>query len=189
MERLFEDMLRRGITEPMLTVVDGCPGLIKAVEEVFPGSDIQRCTKHKTENVLDKVLKVDKDKVHASLRKIFYASTEELAREAIEMFKKAWGAKYPSATECLMTDIEACLTYYKYPYRHWKRIMTTNVVQRSFKEVKRRTKGIRFNDEQRALAMAYWQLKELKWNGVSMTSATKAILARIWASKIQGIAA
>lgn len=185
----LEDLIRRGITDPMLTVVDGCPGLIKAVEEVLPGSDIQRCTKHKAENVLDKVLKVDKDKVHASLRKIFYASTEEHAREAVEMFKKAWGAKYPSATECLMTDIEACLTYYKYPYQHWKRIRTTNVVERSFKEVKRRTKGIRFNDEQRALAMAYWQLKELKWNGVSMTSATKAILARIRASKIQGIAA
>ncbi len=41
--------------------------------------------------------------------------TEGHAREAVEMFKKAWGAKYPSAAECLMTDIEACLTYYKYP--------------------------------------------------------------------------
>lgn len=185
----LEDMVRRGMTEPMLTVVDGCPGLIKAVEEIFSGSDIQRCTKHKTENVLDKVLKADKDKVHESLRKIFYASTGEHAREAVEMFKKAWGAKYPSATECLMTDIEACLTYYKYPYQHWKRVRTTNVVERSFKEVKRRTKGIRFNDEQRALAMAYWQLKELRWNGVSMTAATKAILAGIRASKIQRIAA
>lgn len=185
----LEDMIRRGMTEPMLTVVDGCPGLIKAVEEVFPNTDIQRCTKHKTENILDKVVKKDKDKVHESLRKIFYASTEGHAREAVEMFKKAWGAKYPSATECLMMDIEACLTYYKYPYQHWKRIRTTNVVERSFKEVKRRTKGIRYNDEQRALAMAYWQLKELKWNGVSMTSAARAILTGIRASKIQRIAA
>lgn len=180
----LEDMVRRGIKEPMLTVIDGCPGLIKAVEKIFPDSDIQRCTKHRTENVLDKVLKADKDKVHESLRKIFYASTGEHAREAVEMFKKAWGAKYPSATECLMTDIETCLTYYKYPYQHWKQIRTTNVIERSFKEVKRRTKGIRFNDEQRALAMVYWQLKELRWYGVSMTSATKAILARIKASSV-----
>jgi len=185
----LEDMVMRGLTEPMLTVIDGCPGLVKAVEEIFSGSDIQRCTKHKTENVLDKVLKADKDKIHESLRKIFYASTGEHAREAIDMFKKAWGVKYPSATECLMTDIEACLTYYKYPYQHWKRIRTTNVVERSFKEVKRRTRGIRFNDEQRALAMVYWQLKELRWYGVSMTSATKAILARIRTSKMQRIAA
>jgi transposase-like protein len=185
----LEDMVMRGLTEPMLTVIDGCPGLVKAVEEIFSGSDIQRCTKHKTENVLDKVLKADKDNVHESLRKIFYASTGEHAREAVEMFKKARGAKYPSATECLMTDIEACLTYYKYPYQHWKRIRTTNVVERSFKEVKRRTRGIRFNDEQRALAMVYWQLKELRWYGVRMTSATKAILAKIRISKMQRIAA
>lgn len=185
----LEDMVKRGLNEPLLTVIDGCPGLIKAVQEVFADSDIQRCTKHKTENVLDKVVKADKDKVHESLRKIFYASTGEHAREAVEMFKKAWGAKYSSATECLLEDIEACLTYYKYPYQHWKRIRTTNVVERSFKEVKRRTKGIRFNDEQRALAMVYWQLKELKWNGVNMTAATKAILAGIRASKIERIAA
>lgn len=104
-------------------------------------------------------------------------------------FKKAWGAKYPSATECLMTDIEACLTYYKYHYQHWKRIRTTNVVERSFKEVKRRTRGIRFNDKQRALALVYWQLKELRWNGVSMSEEAKAILTKICASRIQRIAA
>jgi len=46
------------------------------------------------------------------------------------------------------------LTYYKYPYQHWKRIRTTNVIERSFKEVKRRTKGIgRFQIEERALTM------------------------------------
>ena len=44
------------MSEPMLTVIDGCPGLSKAVDEVFPESDKQRCTKHKTENVLDKAL-------------------------------------------------------------------------------------------------------------------------------------
>jgi transposase-like protein len=186
----LEDMVRRGMTEPMLIIVDGCPGLIKAVEEIFSGSDIQRCTKHKTENVLDKVLKADKDNVHESLRKIFYASTYEHAKEAVELFKDRWGKKYPSAVEILMEDIELCMTYYKYPYRHWKRIRTTNVVERSFREVKRRTKGVgRFQDEERALAMVYWQLKELRWYGVSMTKEARAILAGIKVSKLERIAA
>jgi len=186
----LDDLIRRGMREPMLTVIDGCPGLIRAVGEVFPESEVQRCTKHRTENVLDKVLKEDRDKVKESIRKIFYASTYEHAKEAIELFKKNWGRKYPSATECLLTDIEQCLTYYKYPYQHWKRIRTTNVVERSFKEVKRRTEAIgRFQDEGRALTMVYWQLKELKWNGVRMTGEAKAILASIRASKIQRIAA
>ena len=65
------------------------------------------------------------------------------------------------------------------------KIRTTNVVERGFREVKRRTKGIgRFKDEERALTMVYRQLKELKWNGVSMTNDAKAILTKIRASKL-----
>jgi len=186
----LEDLVRRGMSEPMLTVIDGCPGLIKAVDEVFPESDKQRCTKHKTENVLDKALEQDRASVKESVRKVFYASTYEHAKEAVEMFKKKWSMKYPSAVECLTEDIESCLTYYKYPYQHWLRIRTTNVVERSFKEVKRRVKGIgRFQNEERALTMVYWQLNELKWNGVLMNKEAKAILAKIRISRIQRIAA
>jgi transposase-like protein len=186
----LDDLLARGLKEPMLAVIDGCPGLIRAVHEVFPETDMQRCTKHKTENVLDKVLSQDSVKVKESVRKIFYASTYEHAREAIELFKKNWNRKYPSAVECLLSDIEACLTYYKYPYQHWRRIRTTNVVERSFKEVKRRTKGIgRFQNEERALTMVYWQLTELKWHGVRMTSEAKAILAGVKNAKIARSAA
>ena len=186
----LEDLLLRGMGQPMLAVIDGCPGLIKAVSEVFPESDKQRCTKHKTENVLDKVLEKDRAQVKESVRKVFYASTYEHAKEAVELFKKKWSMKYPSAVQCLTEDIESCLTYYKYPYQHWLRIRTTNVVERSFKEVKRRVKGIgRFQNEERALTMVYWQLKELKWNGVSMTREAKAILTSIRASRLQRVAA
>lgn len=186
----LDDLIGRGLKEPMLAVIDGCPGLEKAVREVFSGIDVQRCTKHKTENVLDKVLKQDRANVKESVRKIFYASTYEHALEAVELFKKNWNRKYPSATECLLADIEACLTYYKYPYQHWRRIRTTNVVERSFREVKRRTKGVgRFQDEERALTMVYWQLKELKWHGVRMTGEVKAILARLRALRIGRAAA
>jgi putative transposase len=186
----LEDHVQRGMSEPLLTIIDGCPGLIKAVDEVFPESDKQRCTKHRTENVLDKVLQQDRASVKNSVRKVFYASTYEHAKEAVELCKKKWSMKYPSAVKCLTDDIESCLTYYKYPYQHWLRIRTTNVVERGFREVKRRVKGIgRFQNEERALTMVYWQLNELKWNGVSMTKEAKAILKMIHASRIQRVAA
>ena len=186
----LEDLLRRGMGTPMLTVIDGCPGLIKAVDEVFPESDKQRCTKHRTENVLDKVLEQDKASVKESARKVLYASTYEHAKEAVELFKKKWSTKYPSAVECLTENVEDCLTYYKYPYQHWLKIRTTNIVERSFKEVKRRVKiAGRFQNEERGLTMVYWQLHELRWNGVKMTREAKAILTRIQASRIQRIAA
>jgi len=69
-------------------------------------------------------------------------------------------------------------------------IRTTNIVERSFKEVKRRVKAAgRFQNEERALTMVYWQLKELKRNSVSMTKEAKAIITKILASRIQRIAA
>jgi transposase-like protein len=180
----LEDFVIRGLNEPLLTVIDGCPSLIKAVTEVFPSSDVQRCTKHKTENVLDKVLKADRDKVRDYLRKVFYAPTYEHAQEAIDLFKRDWGRRYPGALECLLDGIELCLTYYKYPYTHRKRIRTTNVAERSFSEVKRRTKVIgRFQDETRALTLVWWQLKELRWYGIGMTHKAKVILNNIRASR------
>jgi transposase-like protein len=186
----LEDLLKREMNVPMLTVIDGCPGLIKAVDEVIPESDKQRCTKHRTENVLDNVLEQDKASVKTSVRKVFYASTYEHAKEAVELFRKKWSMKYPSAVECLTENREDCLTYYQYPYQHWLRIRTTNIVERSFKEVKRRVKvAVRFQNEERALTMVYWQLKELSWNGVSMTREAKAILTKIRVSRMQRIAA
>ena len=109
-----------------------------------------------------KVLKEDHGEVKDSLRKIFYAPTYEHAQEAIEMFRRAWGKRYPSAWDILSNDLELCLTYYRYPYLHWRRIRTTNAIERTFREVRQRTRGIgRFKDEERALTMIYWQLKEL----------------------------
>ena len=102
----LEDLVRRGMSEPMLTVIDGCPGLIKAVDEVFPESNKQRCTKHKTENVLDKVLQQDRASVKESVRKVFYASTYEHAKEAVELFRKKWGMKYPSAVALCVNIVE-----------------------------------------------------------------------------------
>ncbi len=63
-------------------------------------------------------------------------------------------------------------------------------MERSFLEVKRRIRGIgRFKDEERALTMVYWQMKELRWYGVSMTKEARAILAEISISRLDRIAA
>ena len=114
----IEDMRRRGLRDPLLIITDGSPGLLRAVEEIFPGTDTQRCTNHKMENVLEKVLKEDQKEVRDDIRKIFYAPTIEHAREGSSIFEKKW-KKYTSAVECLSKDIDACLTYYKFPYIHW----------------------------------------------------------------------
>lgn len=189
---LLDDLRRRGLNDPLLIITDGCPGLLKAVEDVFPDVKTQRCTKHRMENVIEKVLKEDHEEVRDDLRKIFYAPTYEHAKEAVVVFEKKWGKRYPSAVECLSGGIENCLTYYKFPYSHWKRIRTTNTLERGFKEVRQRVRVIgRFKDEEKALATVWWLMKDAqeRWNGLCMTKEIREILNRLRNPVVEKMAA
>lgn len=90
-----------------------------------------------------------------------------------------------SATEYLMEYIEACLTYYKHSYQHKKRTRTTSVVARSFKGMNRRTKEMRYNNEQRVLAMAMQADKrtitifnKVEWSNCASAKAVLEILKK-----------
>jgi len=182
----FDDLRERGLKDPLLIVSDGCPGLLRALEEVFPGIETQRCTKHRMENVLKKVLKEDHKEVRDDLRRVFYGPTLEHSREAVVLFERKWRKRYPSAVECLLTGIEKCQTYYKFPHTHWRRIRTINAVERGFREVRQRIRSIgRFKDEQRALATVWWLMKDAqeRWYGVGMTKEAREILARLRSEK------
>ena len=186
------DMKERGLNDPLLIITDGSPGLLKVLYELFPDVDTQRCTKHKMANALDKALKVDQGEVKDDLRRIFYAPTFEHAKEAVYLFEKRWRRKYPSAVGCLIKDIDSCLTYYKFPHIHWRRIRTTNAIERGFREVRQRVRGIgRFKDEERALAFVYRQMKENqeRWKGLSMTEEAEDILRLLKSIKMERLAA
>jgi transposase-like protein len=93
------------------------------------------------------------------------------------------GKHFPSAVECLQRDLEACWTYYWFPLSHWKRIRTTNVLERSFREVSpvardRLCQIGRFQDELRALAMVHALLQEAQagWQALSMSREAQRIL-------------
>ncbi len=181
----FDELRERGLKDPLLIIVDGCPGALRALDEVFPGVEVQRCTKHREENVLEKVLKADREEVRDDLRMVFYAPTLEHSKEAARLFEKKW-KRYPSAVECLLTGLENCQTYYKFPFAHWKRIRTTNAIERCFREVRQRVRTIgRFKDEQRALAAVWWLMNDAqqRWYGVRMTKEAMEILKRLRSEK------
>ena len=181
-KHILDDLRQRGLQDPLLIVTDGCPGLLKVVKDVFPDVEAQRCTKHRMENIIEKVLKEDHEEIRDDLRKVFYALTYEHAKEGVHIFDGKWGKKYPSALECLMDGIEDCLIYYRFPYRHWKRIRTTNAIERSFREVRQRVRVIgRFKDEEKALATVWWLMSDAckRWYGVGMTEEALLVLNRL----------
>ena len=168
---VLQDLLDRGMAEPQLMITDGNAGLLRAMKEVMPKVPNQRCTAHKTRNVLSRVKKSRKAEVKRILDKIFHAPCLEDAIGAAEEFKRRYSKDFLTAAQVLADGLGQCLTFYRFPEVHWKRIRTSNVLERAFREVRRRTDVIgRLPDEMSALSLIFGVLEEdrLMWRGVKM---------------------
>ena len=154
------------------TTTDGAPGLILAVEEVFAKSLRQRCLFHKTGNVLDKVPDSVRAEVKAMIQAAYYAPNQEVARMMDAKVLETYQTLYPSAMKSFQDDWEACIAYLRCPHVHHKRIRTTNLLERSFGEQRRRTKVIpRFFTERSCLKLVFatvWRASQ-RWQGVKMS--------------------
>jgi putative transposase len=167
----LQDLLDRGMAEPKLMITDGNPGLLRAMKEVMPQAARQRCTAHRMRNVLARVKKSRRDEVKRALNKIFQAPCLEDALSAASQFHRRYAKEVPTATEVLADSLADCLTFYRFPESHWKRIRTSNVLERAFLDVRRRTDVMRRpHDEMSALALVFGVLEEdrLKWRGLKI---------------------
>ena len=141
-EFLLTHLIRRGLDpkKVLMVVSDGCPGIIGAVRTVFPYSDYQRCLFHKMANLKAKCPKTEWPLIKARLDRIYYAPNSMEARTQADVFIEEFRQIYPALVDCLRKDLDACIAYMNHPPNRWKHIRTTNIIERSFKEVKRRVK-------------------------------------------------
>jgi transposase-like protein len=159
------DLVRRGLRAPMLVVTDGAPGLIRAMEELWPDSDRQRCTVHRWRNVAGKLPKND-TQLHQRVEAAYWAALEEATSPAdgearLRRLVTDLEHSYPSAAACLAEDLPALCVHLEYPLRLRRRLRSTNLLERSLEEVKRRTKVIgRFPGETSCLSLC-WAVLDL----------------------------
>jgi putative transposase len=168
---LLEQLEQRGLRPPALVIHDGNQGLAKALKGVWKEVPRQRCIAHKIRNVLARVPKAQQGEVKRALCKIFYAPGLEEALAAVKAFAAKYGKQLPTACGVLARDLGDCLTFYRFPQLHWKRLRTSNVIERAFREVRRRTDVVgRFPGETAALTLIWAALEQdrLKWRGVQM---------------------
>lgn len=138
----LRDLKARGLCDPILVACDGAPGLIRAVEEVFPRSLRQRCLAHKIRNLEAKVPSERWREVKAMALAAYQAASPKLAELAKEEFVKRFERELPSATACFLDDFAACIAHLRLPIAHRRAIRTTNLLERLFGEERRRTKVI-----------------------------------------------
>jgi putative transposase len=137
---LLVDLKARGLAiAPELATGDGALGFWKALEEVWPTTRHQRCTVHKTANVLDKLPKSVQPAAKADLREVWMAPDRATAEAAIGTFAEKYGTKYEKAVTCLLKDRNALLTFYDFPAEHWDHLRTSNPIESVFATVRHRT--------------------------------------------------
>jgi putative transposase len=137
---LLVDLKARGLAiAPELATGDGALGFWKALEEVWPTTRHQRCTVHKTANVLDKLPKSVQPAAKADLREVWMAPDRATAEAAIGTFAEKYGTKYEKAVTCLLKDRSALLTFYDFPAEHWDHLRTSNPIESVFATVRHRT--------------------------------------------------
>jgi transposase-like protein len=141
-KEFLRDLKSRGLIDPVLVATDGAPGLIRAVEEVFPRSLRQRCLAHRIRNLEAKVPAELWPEVKGQAHAAYRASSPALARLTRDEFVKRFETELPSATRCFLDDFEACIAHLRLPIAHRRAIRTTNLLERLFGEERRRTKVI-----------------------------------------------
>jgi len=139
---LLEDMYRRGLEGKNLALIvtDGCAGLAAAMQTVYPRAKHQRCWVHKMRNILQKVKKSDYDEVKRDAQAIYRADGIGEARQAFREFRMRWIKQYPGMVKQLEKDLSELLAFMSFPKQQWKKLRTTNVIERCFVEVRRRTR-------------------------------------------------
>ena len=141
-EGLLNDLYARGLTGKhlLLIVTDGCPGLAAAIQTVYPRVKHQRCWVHKMRNILEKVRRSDHDTVKAEAQAIYLAESRQAAQAAFRVFRSHWRDAYPAMVKRLEKDLPELLTFFDFPRQLWRKLRTTNVIERCFVEVRRRTR-------------------------------------------------
>jgi putative transposase len=187
---LGRDLTRRGLRAPWLVVTDGAPGLISAVEQVWPGADRGRCTVHKLRNVLAK-LPLRHVEQREQLKRSYWAALEEAtdpidAERRLRMIIGELERRYPSAAACLADDLAALCIHLRYLPRLRKRFRSTNLLERSLEEVRRRTKVIgRFPGEASCLSLC-WAVLDLvidAAHGLGLTDLDRQQLLKLHADR------
>ena len=179
-EAFLDSLYRRGLEgkKLRLIVTDGCPGLRKALEMVYPYVLRQHCWVHKLRNVGAKLPRKIQEDCLRGAKKIYLAETEREARRRYREWAGQWRQSAPAAVECIEKDLDELLNFLSQPKTHWKKIRTTNAIERSFREIRRRIRPMScFNNPASCRRIIYGIVNYLntKWGDKPIPEFTQSI--------------
>jgi transposase-like protein len=155
---LLDDLTARGLKTPEFVIVDGAPGLEKALAALWPDVPAQRCTVHKHRNLLAHAPDRLHEEVSADYTDMIYAATPNEVAERRKAFLRKWRLKCRAVADSLEEAGDKLFTFTRLPPSQWKSARTTNAVERLHEEFKRRIKTQTVLPSAETAAMLFWAL-------------------------------
>ena len=140
---LLSGLKERGLRGVQLAISDDHPGLKRAIREVLPEANWQRCYVHFLRNALDHLPRRADDDCLMELRWLYDRRNVEEARRDLATWLTKWEKRYPKLCHWVEENLEETLSFYRMPREHHKNLKSTNMLERINEEIKRRTLVVR----------------------------------------------
>jgi putative transposase len=152
------DLIKRGLRRPEFLIVDGAPGLDKAIAAVWDGVPVQRCTVHKHRNLLAHAPERLHEEITSDYNDMIYATTPEEIAARRKAFIRKWRLKHRAVADSLEEAGDRLFTFARLPPSQWRSLRTTNAIERLHEEFKRRIKTQTVLPSADTAAMMFWAL-------------------------------
>jgi putative transposase len=155
---VLDDLIKRGLNTPGFLIVDGSPGLEKAIAAVWDGVPVQRCTVHKHRNLLAHAPERLHEEITADYHDMIYAASREEIETRRKAFLRKWRIKHRAVADSLEEAGERLFSFTRLPASQWRSVRTTNAIERLHEEFKRRIKIQTVLPSADTAAMLFWAL-------------------------------
>src|ERR1700676_5601970 len=155
---VLDDLVKRGLKTPELVIVDGAPGLEKALAALWSGIPVQRCTVHKHRNLFAHAPERLHEEISNDYKDMIYAGTKQEIEGKRKAFIRKWRLKCPAVAASLEEAGDKLFTFTRFPKSQWKSIRTSNAIERLHEEFKRRIKTQTVLRSAEPAAMLFWAL-------------------------------
>ena len=155
---VLDDLIRRGLRRPEFLIVDGAPGLDKAIAAVWDRVPVQRCTVHKHRNLLAHAPERLHEEITADYSDMIYAASREEIEARRKAFIRKWRLKHRAVSDSLQEAGDRLFSFTRLPPSQWRSVRTTNAIERLHEEFKRRIKTQTVLPSAETAAMLFWAL-------------------------------
>lgn len=174
--QVLSDLSQRGVEDILIASIDNLKGFADAIESIFPLTEVQLCVIHQIRNSLKYVTWKNQKPFMRDLKKVYKATTKELAEHHLDEMEEKWGKQYPLVIKSWRNNWNRLSNYFKYPEPIRKLIYTTNTVEGYHRMVRKVTKSKgAFTSEMAALKLIYlatmniqkkWDKKIYDWRNI-----------------------